>query len=250
VSVNAVLYGNAGGRWAMTERGATALAVAPDSLRIGSSALSVGAQTVEIDIDEVSVPLPRPLRGRITIETGPVFDDVYTLDRDGRHVWRPVAPFARVHVAFSRPAVHWSGSAYLDLNRGEEPAEAGFRSWTWSRAKGPEDTTIFYDVEGRRGDRRGLALSLRRDGIGTTASAPPHVALPSTLWRVGRTVRTEAPPREVRTFEDTPFYTRTAATTTIGGVARPTICESVDLDRFASPWVQALLPFRMPRFAR
>jgi carotenoid 1,2-hydratase len=67
---------------------------------------------------------------------------------------------------------------------------------------------------------------------------------------VGRTVRTEAPPREVRTFEDTPFYTRTAATTTIGGVARPTICESVDLDRFASPWVQALLPFRMPRFAR
>jgi carotenoid 1,2-hydratase len=31
------------------------------------------------------------------------------------------------------------------------------------------------------------------------------------------------------------------------GEAATAVHESLDLDRFASPWVQAMLPFRMPR---
>ena len=48
----------------------------------------------------------------------------------------------------------------------------------------------------------------------------------------------------LRSFEDTPFYSRSL----LGGMGMaPAIHESVDLDRFASRWVQALLPFKMPR---
>jgi carotenoid 1,2-hydratase len=53
----------------------------------------------------------------------------------------------------------------------------------------------------------------------------------------------------VATFEDTPFYNRSHVRTVIQGEALDGFHESLDLDRFASPWVRMLLPFRMPRTA-
>jgi carotenoid 1,2-hydratase len=45
------------------------------------------------------------------------------------------------------------------------------------------------------------------------------------------------------TLEDTPFYTRSQIHTAAGHFMH----ESLDLTRFCQPWVQLLLPFRMPR---
>ena len=247
VSVNVALYGGRAGRWAMTERGSAALETAPDRIGIGRSALTVGGDSIVIDIDEWTVPVPRRLKGRIVLETGRLLEDDHVLDTQGRHVWRPLAPFSRAHVDFDSPGLAWSGPAYVDSNRGDEPVERGFRSWSWSRATRPHGTTIFYDVEERGGARSGLAFTLHPDGSRAPATPPDHMALPGTLWRVGRTVRSQRPVTDARSFEDTPFYTRTAGTTVLDGAACPTICESVDLDRFAARWVQMLLPFRMPR---
>jgi carotenoid 1,2-hydratase len=53
----------------------------------------------------------------------------------------------------------------------------------------------------------------------------------------------------LRTLEDTPFYNRNVVATQIGGERLTAMHESFDARRFAAPWVQALLPFRMPRRA-
>ena len=47
----------------------------------------------------------------------------------------------------------------------------------------------------------------------------------------------------LKTLEDTPFYTRSQILTEAGSFMH----ESLDLTRFCQPWVQFLLPFRMPR---
>jgi carotenoid 1,2-hydratase len=247
VSLNVALYGGSTGRWAMTERGRRSLARSADRLRIGPSAIARGDGRIVIDVDEWSVPIPRRMRGTITVDTGPVFAVDHALDGVGRHLWRPIAPLARVKVAFSSPAVSWEGSAYVDSNRGVEPLEAGFRSWTWSRSTLSGRTTIFYDVERIDGSRNGVAIAMDPDGRTSPRSAPPVAALPGTLWRVARSVRSEAEPQAIRTLEDTPFYTRTATRTVLDGQSCDTVCESVDLRRFSARWVQTLLPFRMPR---
>lgn len=246
VAFNVALYGP-GARWAMTERSSGALASSPDMLRIGPSGMRCGPGRIDIEIDEWAVPLPRRLRGRVSIDTGPVFEEIHRLDAAGRHLWRPIAPFARLKAEFDAPGVRWEGAAYVDGNRGDEPLERAFRFWTWSRAAAPDRTTVFYDVERRDGGRHGLALALTADGETRAVEPPPVRELPGTVWGVRRAVRSRDAPRGTRTFEDAPFYTRTATETVVGGLACPTVCESVDLDRFSSRWVQALLPFRMPR---
>jgi len=247
VAVNAILYGSGPGRWAMTERGKGALIRSEDRLTIGPSGMRWDGGRLVIEIDERAFPLPRRMRGRVVIDPGPLFHAVHDLDVRGLHRWRPVAPLARATISFDRPGLAWSGPAYVDMNAGDEPIEDGFRGWTWSRTAGAGETTIFYDVETRRDGERGLALSYRADGsIERTVQQPVH-SLPGTLWRVARSLRSAAAPFQIRTFEDTPFYTRTGCRAGPAGRTGPTVCESVDLDRFASEWVRMLLPFRMPR---
>jgi carotenoid 1,2-hydratase len=54
----------------------------------------------------------------------------------------------------------------------------------------------------------------------------------------------------IQTLEDTPFYARSMLSTRLFGEAVTAVHESLDLDRFRTAWVRALLPFRMPRMAR
>ena len=51
----------------------------------------------------------------------------------------------------------------------------------------------------------------------------------------------------VRTFEDTPFYSRSLVAHTVFGEPVESMHESLSLDRFANPVVRLMLPFRMPR---
>jgi carotenoid 1,2-hydratase len=71
---------------------------------------------------------------------------------------------------------------------------------------------------------------------------------PSPLWRIDRRARAAA--RVQRTLEDTPFYARSLIELApLGGTgaATPAVHETLDVRRLASPIVQAMLPFRMPR---
>ena len=50
-----------------------------------------------------------------------------------------------------------------------------------------------------------------------------------------------------RTWEDSPFYVRSALRTRLFGEDCAAVHESLSLDRFRLPLVRAMLPFRMPR---
>ncbi len=249
VSFNAILYTPRGKHWAMTERGSRSLDRSASHIAIGPSCMSADGRRLVIEIDEWTVPIPGRLRGTIAIDLGPVFQETHDLDAPGRHQWRPIAPLAEATVRFTRPGLAWQGRAYVDMNTGSEPLEAGFRSWTWSRESSDDATRILYDVKQRDGTERGLALAYGRDGSLTATGQDPVQGLPGTGWRVARTTRASAasPARVLRTLEDTPFYSRSLLAFDREGMTTHAVHESVDLDRFASRWVQMLLPFKMPR---
>ena len=50
-----------------------------------------------------------------------------------------------------------------------------------------------------------------------------------------------------QTLEDAPFYARSVIATRLRGEDVTAVHESLSLDRFRAPWVQAMLPFRIPR---
>jgi carotenoid 1,2-hydratase len=248
-AINLALYGAAAKRWCMTERGRDALDHSDVHLRVGPSGLTWHGDRLEIDIAEWGVPVPRRIVGRVTLHPLAMVSETFSLDNAGRHRWRPIAPLARAEVRFDTPRLAWSGSAYLDHNRGSEPLEAGFARWDWSRSAGAGATRILYDATLRNGAERALALEIDRSGALTHVAATPRAALPATLWRIGRATRCEpvALPRVMDTLEDTPFYARSLVETTLAGERAVLFHESLDLDRFAMPIVQAMLPFRMPR---
>jgi carotenoid 1,2-hydratase len=231
----------------MTERGRPALARSAPELRVGPSRVAWdGALTIEVD--EIAVPIPLPLRGTVRFEPALKGGRAYSLDEAGRHRWRPYAPAGRVEVAFDRPRMAWRGHAYLDGNDGDEPLEAAFRDWTWMRAGAGAGASVFYDVNRRSGGPFSLALAFDETGE-RAIEAPPMRPLPGALWRVERTARSEGAPRLLRTLEDAPFYARSLVETGLGGESVMAVHEALSLDRFAAPWVKMLLPFRMPRRA-
>ena len=246
IGLNVALYGPRK-RWALTERGHGRLERGATWLRIGPSALEWDGDGLTIRIDEVTAPIPTRLRGTVRVRPSAIETTVHGLDALGRHRWAPIAPSARVEVALDAPALRWSGPGYLDSNEGDRPLEEDFVRWDWSRAHGPDATTVLYDATRRDGTRSCLALRYRGTGGLEFLPPPPELLLPTTKWRVSRTTRADYPAFVLRTLEDTPFYARSVLSTRDGETACTSVHESLSLDRFRAPWVQAMLPFRMPR---
>ena len=251
-AINVALYGAAGKRWAMTERGSAAVRRSRERLEVGPSSIAWEAGTLVVRFAEVGVPIPRRLSGTVRLTPSALFGDTHTLDTSGRHRWWPVAPCSSVDVDLDRPRLRWTGHAYHDANWGDEPLERGFSGWHWSRSwLSDGSTAVLYDTEPR--GQRISSLALRFDPTGHCApiDAPPMQPLPPTLWRVPRLVRSEAAsaPVLVETLEDAPFYARSLLTTRLAGAPAQTFHESLSLDRFSCGWVRMLLPFRMPRRA-
>jgi len=196
------------------------------------------------------VPIPAALRGCVTVHPFGITREAFALDGAGRHRWWPIAPAARVEVAFTHPALSWSGRGYLDANAGDAPLERDLRLWTWSRAGLSDGTAILYDVEGRDGYRTSLARRFDARGDSEAIAPPPRAALPHTAWRLARATRADGRPRVLRTLEDTPFYARSVIEAQVAGETGTAMHESLDLDRFRARWVQLLLPFRAPRMPR
>ncbi len=248
-AVNVALYGAGAKRWAMTERPRAALHRETNALSIGPSDLTWENGALTIKINEVTAPLPRRVRGTIRLHPSALTGASFALDAEGRHVWRPMAPRARVEVALTDPACHWRGNGYFDMNFGAEPLEKAFSAWTWSRAHRPSDTLIFYDVNRRSGAPANLALRVGQDGGVESIEPPPIVTLPNTGWGMSRVARGEPAdaPRLLRTLENTPFYSRSLLAGRHGGEPAEIVHEHLSLDRLRQPIVRAMLPFRMPR---
>jgi carotenoid 1,2-hydratase len=243
-ALNVALYGKQR-RWAMTERGTGSIDRGTDFLAIGPSAMTWDGSGLTVRIEEIAVPVPRRISGTVRLYPSAVETRVQTLDSAGRHRWRPIAPCARVEVTLDRPAISWSGPAYFDTNEGDRPLEADFVRWDWSRTPLPRGTGILYDVQRRDGP---MTLAMRYDDAGGVADfvPPPAVPLPRTLWRVPRKI-SAGTPSVVKTLEDTPFYARSVVAADLLGERVTAMHESLSMDRFTTPWVQAMLPFRMPR---
>ena len=248
-AINVVHYSPTGKHWAMTERSAGQLTQRRDFLRISDSALEVRGNTLQIDVDERTVPWPRRLRGNISVQARQLNRRQYALDAAGRHQWHPVAPDARLSVDFADPDIRWSGKAYIDSNYGVRPLESDFRSWDWSRFIDEQGTTISYNVVERNNDRRSLCLRTTSRGI-ASEPVPPVIRIGRSRWGLGIATKSERAVTLGRILEDTPFYTRSLVRVGSNGDYASGMHESLSLERFERPWVRALLPFRMPRIAR
>ncbi len=248
-AVNVVLFGAGGKRWTMTERGSGALSRTDDAIHIGPSRAFYEGDKLVIEADERSAPFFGRVRGRIEVTPDRVHETVYPLDAAGRHRWRPVSPSSRIKVEFDSPRQSWTGNAYWDMNEGDRPVDADFRSWQWSRAILDDGPVVFYDVVDRGGCAWPLALRFDPSGAVHDIAPPPMQQGPRTGWRMERPFRSEVDPQAgiVETVEDTPFYARSLVRQKLFGRHVTAVHESLSVTRFAKPIVQAMLPFRMPR---
>jgi carotenoid 1,2-hydratase len=260
VSINVALYGNQGRRWAMTERGRRDLYRGADELRVGPSALRWSGTDLAIQIDEVTSPWPSRMHGDVILTPTTALNTCppVVIDNAGRHFWQPISPCARVTVAMRAPDLHWQGTAYWDANFGSEPLQDAVAGWHWSRThpdSSPGLTHVMYDVARRDGTSLSLAKTFCAGPEGDLLTAeflpPPAANLPGSRWLIQRQTRSDmaSAPRILGTLEDGPFYVRSRIKTSMDGVTGAGVHESLSMDRFRSPWVQMLLPFRMPRRA-
>ncbi len=249
-ALNVGLYLPQGNCWTMTERPRASVSRSATELVIGPSALQWDGSGLRIDIDELTVPLPRRIRGRVLVHPRVAFDTDFALDSDGAHRWGPMLPCADVEVVLESPALRWRGTGYLDANFGNGPMEQAFSYWQWTRAHLPGDVTaVTYDAQPLAGPARSLALHIDRRGTLQSGPPQPHTALPRTRWGLRRSVAVDpgSTPTVVKGLEGGPFYARSLLGLRLRGDPVLAMHETLSLDRFAAPWVQAMLPFRMPR---
>ncbi|MEM1132898.1 MAG: hydroxyneurosporene dehydrogenase [Pseudomonadota bacterium] len=236
----------------MTERGEKDSHQERDMLSVGPSAMRWDKDRLIIDIEErdsrILNPFRRRVKGQVIVYPEMINTRNFHLDPQGLHSWKPISPQARIEVKMERPDVSWKGSGYLDSNHGDEPIEDGFRSWHWSRAHIGKEVVVSY--EGQRRDDSNFASALRFDASGTPheVDLPMVAPLPRTFWGLERQTRADRGfARVVKTWEDSPFYARSALSMKLFGEPVMAVQESISLDRLVNPVVQLMLPFRMPR---
>ncbi len=242
-----------GGRFTMTDRGASALRQTNARFEVGPSMMQWAGDHLLIDIDEVSSPpLINRIRGQIRVIPSGLTQVELPLTSDGAHIWRPFAPKARIEVEIDRPGWQWQGEGYFDANFGTRALEEDFSYWTWSRYPTRTGATCFYDAT--RLDGSELAAGFRFDDTGKaeTLVLPPKARLGRSLWAVKRETRADAGfrPRQALAMLDAPFYTRSAVETQLDGERVTGVHEALDLRRFRSPLLKPMLAVRVPRRAK
>lgn len=251
-SVNVALYGPRG-RWSMTERGIEKTTRDQVSFVVGSNAIRRRPNELSISIDDIAAPIPLKMKGNIRVHFDNIGETTYIIDRHGNHLWTPLAPTTRVEVDFSHPNVQWSGDGYLDTNQGTTPLEQEFLYWDWSRTPiGDGKTVILYNTDFWDGDQLSAGYIIDRNGETEDITPSVNAPLPSTpIWRIARRTRQMTGPqaRVVKTFEDTPFYSRSLVETSLLGARHRGFHETFSGPRLRNPVVKSLLPFRMPRLA-
>jgi carotenoid 1,2-hydratase len=249
-ALNIALYGDAGRRWTMTERGRNSVRRSANEFVVGPSRVHWDGQSLTLDLDEVSVPLPRRVRGRVRVWPQGLSRFVAPLDAEGRHRWGPIAPCARVEVDLQRPGARWSGHGYLDSNEGDEPIDRPFREWDWSRSRMADGSTaVIYDVQPKQGAERVIAQRFQPDGSHEPFEVPPRQPLPRTGWRLHRRMRGDVGTSVdvQQTLEDAPFYSRSLLQASVQGERVVTVHETLNVPRLVATTTRLMLPWRMPR---
>ncbi len=248
-AINVAVYGPGARRWTMTERGRRHVRVAPNHFSVGPSAVNWEGGTLTIAVDELGAPIPQRARGVVRLHPRALTSHHVTLAEAGNHRWWPIAPIADVEVDLVSPALRWRGTGYFDTNRGDAPIEDAFRRWDWARCARDPEAAIIYAGERRDGSHFRLGWRFGADGTPSEIAVPEASALPATGWRVARGMPRlgASAPAVVETLEDTPFYARSVVSAELGAEPGLWMHESLSLDRFRQPIVQAMLPFRMPR---
>ncbi len=246
VAMNVVLYGRDRSRWALTERAGPVRE--EQTLTIGPSMMRWDGDALVVDVDERTAPFDSRLRGRITIHPELVGEAGFSLDGSGAHRWWPIAPRARAEVVFEDPSLRFSGQGYLDANAGSEPLEKTLREWNWVRAPLSTGAFVSYEASSVDGLTTTLDLAFDRNGVHHV----PHLSdssLPRSNWGLRPKLRSHSQGNvaNLRSFEDTPFYSRSKVAFDVLGERTVGVHESLSLPRFRSRWVQALLPMRMRR---
>jgi carotenoid 1,2-hydratase len=249
--LNVALYGPQG-RWVMTERGRGAVTQSARELTIGPSRVEWDGNALTIEIEERDTRLFNPLRrrvaGKVRVIPEALNPAAFALDGNENHIWHCMAPRARIEVTMEEPGLSWSGQGYFDHNRGREALEDGFRVWHWSRAHMRKGAVVCYEGERADGSLFASAIRFNAAGIPEEAELPPMAELPRSKWQVERRTRSEIGLAKVRrTWEDTPFYSRSELGSQLFGEEVVAVQESLDMRRFANPVVQFMLPYRMPR---
>ena len=255
-ALNVALYSPGAKVWSLNERGRHTVHRSGSELVLGASTLRWEGDTLVATIFERTTPFltARPfgdarIAGTVRLHPKVLVDDPHALDGEGAHLWWSRAPFARVEVELTEPALRWQGDGYHDANAGDGPLEDAFRAWNWSRATTPVGAAILYDCETLDGRalRHGRVVTAR--GEVEALDAPRAVGLSRTPWGVSRASRCDAGAKVSveRTLEDSPFYARSVLRTRLRGHDARAVHESLDLTRFQQKWVQFLLPFRTRR---
>ncbi|TXC67520.1 carotenoid 1,2-hydratase [Piscinibacter aquaticus] len=250
-AINVALYGAGGRRWTMTERSAAHVRRDHHEFNVGPSRLQWDGASLVIDIDEIGMPLPRRVCGRVRVWPRALASFATALDPAGLHRWGPIAPAARIEVELDKPGTRWAGEAYLDSNEGDEPIDRPFALWDWSRTALPDGgAAVLYDVRMKQGSDRIIAQRFAADGSAEPFEAPQRQRLPSAaLWRIPRHMRSEpaSPARVLKTLEDTPFYARSLVESGLFGQRVHSVHETLSIPRLVAPSTRLMLPFRMPR---
>ena len=249
-TLNVAIYSPGKNRWTMTERSARSSHRSANEFVIGPSSLRWDKDCLTIEIRERAVPFGQAVRGTVRIYPEQLFNFSTALDDQGRHRWGPLAPRARVQVELSKPDLHWQGNGYLDSNEGDGPLAPDFHEWDWSRAElSGKRTAVIYDVRQKNGVEKLHALLFHPDGRVEPFVPPPRQTLPKTAWQIQRQMRNADQPslKLIQTLEDTPFYARSILSSELLGESVISFHETLNVPRFASPIVQWMLAWRMPR---
>jgi carotenoid 1,2-hydratase len=237
----------------MTERGRRQVQRSAREFRVGPSRMHWDGGALTIDLDEIGMPLPQRVRGRLRVFPRGLSDFTTPLDAGARHRWGPIAPCSRIEVDMDEPGLRWSGEAYVDSNEGDVLIDHDFSSWDWSRSTLRDGgSAVLYDLRPSRGLPHVVARRFHPDGRHEAFELPPAQALPRTpLWRVARSMRSEgsAPVSVRQGLEDTPFYSRSLLEARLCGERVTAVHESLDVPRLVSLPVRLMLPWRMPRRA-
>ena len=236
----------------MTDRGRAALGQSRDALQVGPSRMAWQNGTLVIDVNEVSaLPLISRVRGQIRLTPTALTEIEAKLTPDGNHIWRPFAPSAKIEVDLTQ-GHSWTGHGYFDANFGSAALEADFRRWTWGRfPRASGGSTCFYDGIRADGSTLALGLDVAADGAVEIIEPPPLTKLKRTAWGISRETRCDsgATPGQTMAMLEAPFYSRCLVQTQIGGETVQGVHEALDLTRFHSPLIKAMVAIRVPRRA-
>ncbi|MFO0578535.1 MAG: hypothetical protein U1A78_31410 [Polyangia bacterium] len=268
--------------WVMNEHAPATLRADDASLAVGASAvryLPGGGLRFELDEDTTRFfgRAGERLTGHITVAAPPPPGPALLLGADARgaaHFWQPLCPrsAADVELQLGARRIRFRGTAYCDRNYGAGRLEDAFARWGWAHGFATSDTpdsdgdgagaaVMIYDALRRDGTRRRIAIRLPgpdraavvSESVEAANEPGPERASGGFFWlrvppsfRAGPYVCERRPGRAGRLL-DAPFYARFAAR--LLDTDRPEaryegVGEYLDLDRFASRWVQHLLRYK------